>query len=649
MPIEVWLKYPAALLAGFAVTFAATPLVRRLAIRWNVVDWPDARRIHTAPIPRAGGVAVFLGFHAACAVIFLLPWRPFVGLLTIAWWGRFAAVSSFLLLVGLWDDARGMRPMVKLAAQGLAAAGLYALDIRMGRAVWIQLPPLLDFLATLVWVLAITNAFNLIDGLDGLATGLAAMGALGMAASLLFRHLPGDVLVCLGLIGACLAFLRFNFHPASVFLGDSGSMFLGLLLATIALSTASKGTALASLGVPLLAVGVPMFDVLLAVWRRSVRRLFQGGAAPGGRRVMQADLEHLHHRLMQGGASQSRAATALYVLSAALVLVALLTLIFQTHALGIFLIAFAVGAYVVVKHLARVELWDSAQAILTGLRRPSSKVLAVILYPVSDMLILGLGCWAAVYLTQPAAGPAAFKRAWLADMAWWGSVSFLALVAAGAYRKVWSRARASDICGISAALFLSLVFSLGLAGLRGLTIGRPLVLQVVLYGGLVIPAVAGSRLVFRTIQDLVAVSSTHPMVARARPLRNVLIYGAGVRCTLFLRHRSYAAPRLHDDRRVVGLLDDDPNLHGRRVYGFPVLGGLAQAPGLLARRAIREIVLTADLAPDRRARLLDLAAAHGVRLVEWRMEERVLSPERAGPLGVPAGSGGSTGVPVCKP
>ena len=157
---------------------------------------------------------------------------------------------------------------------------------------------------------------------DGLAAGIASIAAVGIGLSLVFRGSPGDVLLFLGLAGACLGFLRYNFHPASVFLGDAGSMFLGFTLAALSISTNSKGPFMAGLGMPLLAVGVPLFDVVLAVWRRTMRRMLSRGAGQGsGPGLDEADADHLHHRLLRKGHGQGQVAGLLYVATAALVAV----------------------------------------------------------------------------------------------------------------------------------------------------------------------------------------------------------------------------------------------------------------------------------------------------------------------------------------
>jgi UDP-N-acetylmuramyl pentapeptide phosphotransferase/UDP-N-acetylglucosamine-1-phosphate transferase len=284
-----------------------------------VVDVPNARRAHQHPTARGGGVAVVIGAHAACLLVLLFPWPDFAGGLDFAWWQRFALASLVLFVVGVIDDVRGMKPVVKLAGQIGAALVMALTGTRFGALLGHQLPPALDCVLVVIWLVAIINAFNLIDGLDGLASGLAVISGLGLCGILLLQHLPGDVLILLGFVGACLGFLRYNFHPATIFLGDTGSMFLGFTLGVIALQTFNKDTFLISLTIPLMVLGIPIYDALLAFWRRSAR-LWSDERGDGAKRgIMQPDLEHLHHRLTKSGLSTRRVAGFLYFLNGAFI------------------------------------------------------------------------------------------------------------------------------------------------------------------------------------------------------------------------------------------------------------------------------------------------------------------------------------------
>lgn len=341
-------KYPAVFAISLAVTYVLTPLVTRLATKWGMVDMPDPRKIHASATPRGGGIAVFAGVHAACAAIYLLPWPYSSGNLDASWWHTVLFASGALLVVGIVDDIRGLKPWVKLCGQTVAASIMLKAGWSFQMLLGHQLPMWLDVVLTLVWVLFFINAFNLIDGLDGLSTGLGIIAALGMAGCLLVRNLPGDALVLVALVGACAAFLRFNFHPASVFLGDTGSMFIGFFLASVALGTGSKGTVLVSVGVPLLAAGVPAFDVMLALWRRS----FWNGKGvtanfPGS--LMSADMDHLHHRMLTWGIDQKGVAVCLYAINVLFVALGLLSLFHASLAVSIFLILFVMAGHQLVR------------------------------------------------------------------------------------------------------------------------------------------------------------------------------------------------------------------------------------------------------------------------------------------------------------
>ncbi|MCB0333018.1 MAG: undecaprenyl/decaprenyl-phosphate alpha-N-acetylglucosaminyl 1-phosphate transferase, partial [Bdellovibrionales bacterium] len=272
-------KYILIFLSCYLLSWGLTPIIRKWAIAFGAVDVPGERRMHAQPTPRCGGVAIFLAVHC-CALFVFVPQNPFgwdgqANLLDYHWWLLFLGSSSLLLLIGLYDDLRGLRAGWKLFGQIVTAAIMYFGGVRFGGVFGVPLSPVLDVLATILWHVAIINAFNLIDGHDGVATGLGAIAALGIGGTFVYRNLPLEALLLCGFIGACLGFLRYNYPPASIFLGDSGSMFLGFFLASITLSTSSKGTGLAALWVPLFALGIPIFDTALAIVRRSGRTLLE--------------------------------------------------------------------------------------------------------------------------------------------------------------------------------------------------------------------------------------------------------------------------------------------------------------------------------------------------------------------------------------
>ncbi len=633
-------KYISVFLTGFVVVYLLTPLVRSLARRYGVVDMPNARRPHKQPTARGGGLAIVIGVHASCLVALSFPWPDMAGGLNLHWWRHFVAASMVLLVVGVIDDVRGMRPLVKLAGQAGAALLMTYGGTQFGQFFGLQLPFWLDHILVVLWLLAVINAFNLIDGLDGLASGLACISAVGLCGIFILERLPGNVLVLTGLIGACLAFLRYNLHPASIFLGDTGSMFLGFMLGTISLDTCTKNTFLLSLAIPMLVLGVPIYDTMLAIWRRSVRRLWvpddASGAAPKNKGIMQPDLDHIHHRLLKAGLSTRRVAVVLCVGNAGLVIFGLMVTTFESRAAGIFLIAFLAGAYVLMRHLAVIELRDTGAALMRGLRRPTPLTFKALAYPAWDMFAMAGAVAVAKWLSDDYTPT--FWYDWFVSLPVWLTPTFALLAVSRTYIIIWSRARMRDVITLFLTLLSGMFLSLGLALLiypesqwqKDLLV----TLSVFAIGH---PAILALRVFYRVIEELVHWSRSKE--ASKTDGRRILVYGSGARCWLWLRDLSFSKSEQAIGRTIVGLVDDDVSLHSRWVYGFPVLGGREDLPGLIARHHISGIVITADLKEESRAAVLALAHQQGIELSEWTSHEKVIVEPPAAdnsPLGVEA-------------
>ena len=300
--------------AAFATTYVLVPVVKRLAIRLDAVDYPSKRRINTRPIPRMGGLAVFAGLVVACILQIIGTWN----------WGWPSALVphpsmslnypmlavSFCLItaVGAIDDVVSLRPRTKLAGQALAAGVAAASGLIIGSIVNPFVPGAyidLGWLAypiTVVYLVAFANIINLIDGLDGLATGISAIAALAMFGFAVLSGRGDAAALSIALFGSTLAFLRFNFHPASIFLGDAGSLLLGFALGTISLLSVSRTAALTSLLIPLIVAGVPIIDTFAAIVRRYRAHVSIG----------QADKGHIQHRLIEEGFDQRQAVLLIY-------------------------------------------------------------------------------------------------------------------------------------------------------------------------------------------------------------------------------------------------------------------------------------------------------------------------------------------------
>ena len=311
------------ILAGsLAVSALATPLVRMVAHRSGWLDVPTTRKVKTGAVPRLGGVAIGLAFYAAFLAATIVGGGPPDATPGAANGMRPLLVGGALMLIlGLVDDVLDLRARVKFVGQILIAAGVVLLGLVIDRVGTpfgtLELGPLAGPL-TVVWIVAVVNAINLIDGLDGLASGvtLTAAGALYLVALGQPDPLPGLVLVALA--GAVIGFLIYNFHPASIIMGDSGSMFLGFMLAGAAVVMSHDPNRPFSGAVPLLALGLPILDTAFAVIRR----------ARAGLPIFRADGEHIHHQLLVVGLSLRAAVIVLYAVSlafAALAVIAAVT------------------------------------------------------------------------------------------------------------------------------------------------------------------------------------------------------------------------------------------------------------------------------------------------------------------------------------
>ncbi|HEV2148461.1 MAG TPA: MraY family glycosyltransferase [Longimicrobiaceae bacterium] len=306
--------FAVALLSGFVLT----PVVIRTAVAWQMFDPPhEDRRVHTEPLPRVGGVAVFLAMGAGLLVTALAslggvellsgPRSFFYGVL----FG-----GGIIFATGLVDDVRGLRPGAKLVAQLVAAFVVYAYGFRIDvvgvgstelALGWFALP------LTILWIVGVTNAFNLIDGLDGLATGIALVALVTtLTVSLALGNLEVSLL-SVALLGSLLGFLRFNFNPARIFLGDSGSLFVGFMLAVLSVYGSQKSATAILAVVPLFALAVPILDTSLAIVRRWLR----------GVPLSQADGRHIHHRLLALGLTHRSAVIVLYVTATVLAMLGL--------------------------------------------------------------------------------------------------------------------------------------------------------------------------------------------------------------------------------------------------------------------------------------------------------------------------------------
>lgn len=292
---------------AFIITLLLTPFSKKFAIKVGAIDQPKDRGMHSEPIPLAGGIAIVLGF--CITVLTLSPSiggfqsRNYIGLL---------GGGILITVVGLLDDIYDLRAIVKLFFQLLAALLVVFSGTTINVISWpfsqggiIMLGPLSEII-TVIWIIGITNAVNLIDGLDGLATGISSIASLClMLIAILYGDQPMAILLTAALAGSCIGFLPHNFSPATIFMGDTGSTFLGFTLSVISIQGLLKSYTALTLVIAIIVLGLPIFDTFFAIFRRLINR----------KPVMQADRGHLHHRLVDKGYSHKRAVLTLYGIS----------------------------------------------------------------------------------------------------------------------------------------------------------------------------------------------------------------------------------------------------------------------------------------------------------------------------------------------
>lgn len=294
--------YAFTFLVALAVTFVLTPVVKNFAIRIGAVDKPDARKVHHGLIPRLGGLAIYVGFMVSVIATIGFTYEM-VGIMLGA---------TFLIAVGIADDVYSLPPKVKLLGQIIAAAipvVIFNINIEwidVPRLGIIYLPEIISLPLTIFWIIGFVNTVNLIDGLDGLAAGIATIASIAIA---LLAFQMGQWVAAAAMVamtGACLAFLQYNFNPAKIFMGDTGSMFLGYIISAVSVMGSMKTVATAVLIVPLLALTVPITDTLLAIVRRK----------SSGVPIFSPDKNHLHHRLLAKGLNQKQVVLVMYALTA---------------------------------------------------------------------------------------------------------------------------------------------------------------------------------------------------------------------------------------------------------------------------------------------------------------------------------------------
>jgi UDP-GlcNAc:undecaprenyl-phosphate GlcNAc-1-phosphate transferase len=572
-----------AVAAGFPVTALVIWALIRSPLATRVAAHPRADRWHEQPTPMVGGIGIFAGLAAGFLLVLATGAAPASRELI-----AILAGCGVLFLAGLLDDLFSLGPLPKLAAQLGAAA------IVIFNGVTISGLISNDFLAgvvALVWLVGMTNAFNLLDNMDGLAATLAAIAAVFFAIDAVTVHSNDAVLaLALALAVACAAFLPFNLRPrtsAIAFMGDSGSQVLGFALAALGLTASWKvaGTTVATLLLPILVLAVPILDTTLV----TIVRLLDG------RPVYQGGRDHTSHRLVYHGLSERRAVVLLAVISAALGTTSLFYAVLDNGwvtLIGVLLtFALLVQFASVLSDVerGRVEERSWLHTFVANPRRLVESIVDFALVTVSFVL--------AYYLRLQGSGTAYDRHIFILSLAVLLAVRYAAFIPFGLYRGVWRYAGARDAASIVGAVVVSEVIAYLI--LDATQVWGPFPRSIFIIDGLVCTVLVGaSRFWERAFVR--AVSSLTGRAAR----RRTLIVGAGRGGRSLLREL-----RETHGEQVVGFVDDDPRLSRRRLQGVPVLGGLMEIEPILARARPDTVLVTIPDAPREKLGLVVDACA----------------------------------------
>ncbi len=631
--IKTWLCLGATALLSCILTLLFTPPVRALMCRIGAIDQPDARRVNRVPVPRGGGLAVILAVYVALGISWLtMPWL-FEASMMGTLFPYYVVASVVLLIIGLCDDLRGLSPWTKLVAQifvaGLLCYGGARFILPTAWGDWVSSPWIYTPL-TLAWYIGIINAFNLIDGLDGLSSGLGIIATLGMVGVLILEDITIMPVFSLIFAGALLGFLRYNYNPASIFLGDTGSLFIGLSLATIALVTRRSDAFLVTMGIPILCMGVPLIDTFLAILRRTLRKLVHknDGCATGG--TMTADRDHIHHRfLTMAHGNQRIAVWGLYGLTLALVALGFCTVALRTSRVAVFLVGFLAITTVVVRFMLDIEFLDVGRLLTKPGARIGRRIIAVPLYLLADIVILAFTFAGLTYCFSDFL-PDHPILTWIAISLVYSVPVLIGLVLIHSHVRIWGRSARKDFVLLPATVCVSCLISHLLFAFV-VPQHAPLLCSFHILWTAIIPLpLLMVRLLKTAFLQWVAYSenSRNKKLSLSDPTINrILFYGAGINLESYIRLFEINVSRNRD--ALIGILDDNRSFRGRIFYNLKIFGALEllEDPVLFKKLHPTQIIVTTPAIEEKRlSEIRAFCQKHQIRLTRCILSEEQLLP-----------------------
>jgi UDP-GlcNAc:undecaprenyl-phosphate GlcNAc-1-phosphate transferase len=572
----------AAAVAALA-SFALTPMTIALARLVGAVDEPSVRKVHGRPVPRLGGVAVIAAIGAGIGIALALIPRPWDQAQMTAFW-RAAGIGLIpIVFVAVWDDVRTLRAFPKLIAQIFGAAIAVSLGIHLGPSIhlfgtrvdigWLAIP------LSLLWIVALTNAFNLVDGLDGLSAGLALISAISLGAISVVAHMPTMAIASFVVAAALLGFLPFNIHPARVFLGDTGATTVGFVLACLALAGGSTLSAGLAILVPVLILGLPIADTVVTVIRRALRDR-DHNASSG---MFDPDRDHFHHRLMSLGLNHKQAVFVLYGAGLLLAACGVASLFMTYTKAAVLLAAMIVAASAGIHKLGYDEFAFVRRGMV--LKVYEVPVLRSVFFAAFiDVTFIVVALYAAFVLKYDEWAVATHRILATQLVAVAVAVFVPTLTLFRVYQRSWRMATLEDLLRPIGGVLSGSAVTYFVASL--FLVDRPSLSLHVIFTILLLGLIGGSRASYRLLKHF-----SQADVSFGEP---VVIYGAGVGGTTALR-KAQTTPSL--SLRPIGFIDDDPYLKGKIVHGLPVLGSLDSLREILRSGTIEGVLVATDKLP----------------------------------------------------
>ena len=619
-------------LISFVISLMLTKQLITILPKLGLMDIPGGRHIHKKITPKGGGLAIIFAFFISWFLMFISPWGYFQGSMDSSFLIKLIIPSVILVTVGVIDDKYAIRARYKLLGQIIVAALCWYLGIRFDNLLGYELPPILSLPFTIIWITSFVNAFNLIDGMDGLASGLAVVTSICMATVFAIQHAPMDTVVILMFGTACLGFLRYNFYPAQLFLGDTGSMFIGFIFAIVGIVSSSKSATFSAVLIPILASGVPIFDVILAIWRRTAKKVvnklsdtniidLSGDDEEGdGSQVMGADKEHLHHRILEKDDNQHRAAITMYFIALAFGIASLSLFILEDTSQGTAFLIVLIVVVTAVRRLATVELWNSTKAIIRGIHRPQKGLVVSLVHPFYDLIALLVTFVMSYFLFRVSSYTQFVQHQLYIDLLYSLFPVVLLLNLGGAYKRYWVRASSLDYMHITklllAGFFISVVVN---SYISDITDMRLFIARNMLVVFMSCFFIVGERLLLRYVKT----TFLHRTYIRNNfhtDIKRVLIYGGGLNCYYFLNHVSSFIEK--NPMRIVGIIDDYPAFWDRYIYGYKVLGSHTDLEQIYAVKPFDRIVISSqNIKPDRMKVLKEFCSTNSIELTQLKSDE----------------------------